>query len=103
MASCFFILRQFADVNIYLASIKPYVFSNSVSPRPRPRPAARGWPVLLVCPILCLPELSLASSQEFNWNYGISLAAEHDYETAEQVLLQISDESFTSEYVYIAW
>ena len=32
MASCFFILRQFADVNVYLASIKPYVFSNSVSP-----------------------------------------------------------------------
>jgi len=31
MASCFFLLRQFKDVNIYLSSIKPYIFNDNVS------------------------------------------------------------------------
>lgn len=69
MASCFFLLRQFKDVNIYLSSIKPYIFSDN----------------------------------DFNWNYGIAQAAEHNYDEAEKALLQITDERYTSDYVYIAW
>jgi intraflagellar transport protein 56 len=30
MASCFFLLRQFKDVNVYLSSIKPYIFNDNV-------------------------------------------------------------------------
>lgn len=41
MASCFFLLRQFNDVNIYLRSIRSY----------------------------------LHHDDDFNWNFGISLAA----------------------------
>ena len=59
MASCFFLLKQFSDVNVYLKSIRAYLHNDN----------------------------------NFNWNYGISLAASGDYATAEEVLLLVTDET----------
>jgi len=49
MASCFYLLRNFEDVNVYLNSIKAY----------------------------------LSHDDDFNWNYGLALAATGDYKAAE--------------------
>lgn len=40
---------------------------------------------------------------EFNWNYGMALAASGNYEEAEEALLSIKNEEFRSEYHYQAW
>jgi len=40
---------------------------------------------------------------EFNWNYGMALAASGNYQEAEEALRQISNENFRSEYYYQAW
>jgi intraflagellar transport protein 56 len=69
MASCFFLLKQFEDVNIYLKSIKAYLYNDD----------------------------------NFNWNYGISLAATKQYKEAEETLLLVQSESLTREYCYLSW
>lgn len=69
MASCFFLMRQFEDVNIYLSSIKPY----------------------------------LHNDDDFNWNYGLTLAAIGNYKEAEDTLLLVSNPASTSDYVYMSW
>ena len=40
---------------------------------------------------------------DFNWNYGLSLAASGDYKRAEETLLQVKDEAYKDEFVYITW
>jgi len=69
MASCFFLLKQFDDVNIYLKSIKTYLYGDD----------------------------------NFNWNYGISLAATHQYKEAEETLLLVQSERLRHEYCYQSW
>lgn len=72
MASCFFLLKQFEDVNIYLNSIKAYMYNDD----------------------------------DFNWNYGISLAQTgdfKDFKAAEEALLLVQNEKYKAEYVYISW
>mmetsp|Transcript_18052 Transcript_18052/g.36730 ORF Transcript_18052/g.36730 Transcript_18052/m.36730 type:complete len:561 (+) Transcript_18052:90-1772(+) len=69
MASCFFLLRQFEDVNIYLNSIKQYMYADD----------------------------------DFNWNYGISLAATGSFKKAEEALLLVQNENYKAEYCYISW
>eukprot|EP00519_Triparma_laevis_P002247 CAMPEP_0182499744 /NCGR_PEP_ID=MMETSP1321-20130603/7927_1 /TAXON_ID=91990 /ORGANISM="Bolidomonas sp., Strain RCC1657" /LENGTH=556 /DNA_ID=CAMNT_0024703985 /DNA_START=70 /DNA_END=1736 /DNA_ORIENTATION=- len=69
MASCFFLLKQFEDVNIYLNSIKQYMYADD----------------------------------DFNWNYGISLAATGNYKRAEEALLLVQNEAYKAEYCYISW
>jgi intraflagellar transport protein 56 len=69
MASCFFLLRQFEDVNIYLSSIKPYLYADD----------------------------------DFNWNYGITLAAIGDYKGAEETLSLLAGKDASREYAYTAW
>lgn len=49
MASCFYLLKNFEDVNVYLSSIKAY----------------------------------LGHDDDFNWNYGLALAAAGNYKAAE--------------------
>jgi len=115
MASLFFILRQFDDVNIYLSSIRPYIFNDAVS-ADAARPAATGRSRWGRSSARSPPKTAAATQpsyrpfapspnrpQNFNWNYGIALAAQHDYENAEKTLLQITDETMTTDYVYIAW
>lgn len=60
MASCFFILKQFDDVLVYLKSIKSYFLNDD----------------------------------DFNWNYGIALAAAGENQEAEETLLQITSEKY---------
>jgi intraflagellar transport protein 56 len=69
MASCFFLLRQFEDVLVYLKSIRDF-FPND---------------------------------DDFNWNYGIALAAAGDYKTAEEALQLIKNEAYKSEYTFMSW
>ncbi|XP_024372333.1 intraflagellar transport protein 56 isoform X3 [Physcomitrium patens] len=40
---------------------------------------------------------------EFNWNYGLALAASGAYKEAEEALLLICSEDFLSDYYYQAW
>ena len=101
MASCFYLLRNFEDVNVYLNSIKAY----------------------------------LSHDDDFNWNYGLALAATGDYKAAEvraclrawgldrdgcrlrpsltcflllpltkqEALLSIQSDRYKAEYAYLAW
>ncbi len=69
MASCFFILKQFDDVLVYLKSIKSYFLND----------------------------------EDFNWNYGISLAAAGEFVEAEEALLQIQTEKYRADYCYLSW
>lgn len=69
MASCFFLLRQFEDVLVYLKSIKPY----------------------------------FSSDDDFNWNYGVALAAAGDFKEAKEALLIIQNEKYRTEFCYTSW
>jgi intraflagellar transport protein 56 len=69
MASCFFLLRQFEDVLVYLKSIKPY-FSND---------------------------------DDFNWNFGIALAAAGDFKEAKEAFQMVQNEKYCAEFCYISW
>lgn len=40
---------------------------------------------------------------EFNWNYGIALAASGAYQEAEEALLLVCNEKLRSDYYYQAW
>ncbi len=68
MASCFFLLKQFEDVNIYLHSIKSYSYAHD----------------------------------DFNHNYGISLAATGQYAEAEETLQQVQSDKIRNEYCYLS-
>jgi len=68
MASCFFLLRQFDDVMIYLKSVETYQ----------------------------------ANSDEFNNNYGMTKAALGQFAEAEENLLMVQNERYTSDYAYLA-
>lgn len=69
MASCFFLLKQFEDVNIYLNSIKAYLYNDD----------------------------------DFNWNYGISLASTGKYKEAEEALLLVQSEKYRNDPIYLMW
>ena len=69
MASCFFLLKQFDDVLVYLRSIRDFFLTDD----------------------------------DFNWNYGIALAASGEYKDAEEALLVIKEEKYRSEYTFISW
>ena len=43
------------------------------------------------------------AQDEFNWNYGIALAASGAYQEAEEALLLVRDEKMRSDYYYRAW
>lgn len=69
MASCLYLLRQWADVNVYLDSIKQYMYNDD----------------------------------DFNWTYGISLAAEGRFAEAEETLQLVRSEMYTSNFTYLSW
>ena len=69
MASCFFILKQYDDVLVYLKSIKDY----------------------------------FVNDEDFNWNFGIALAAAGEYEEAQKALLNIQSERYRSDYSFLSW
>eukprot|EP00736_Rhodelphis_marinus_P004432 Rmarinus@m.5735 len=69
MASCFFLLKQFEDVIIYLKSIKTYFYNDD----------------------------------DFNWNYGIALAASGQYRAAEETLSLVQNEKYRQDYHFLAW
>lgn len=45
----------------------------------------------------------LSSSDTFNWNYGLSLAAAGNYAEAEEVLLRVQSEALTSQLTFCSW
>jgi len=69
MASCFFILKQFDDVLVYLKSIRPYFLNDD----------------------------------DFNWNFGIASASAGEYKEAEEGFLQIQNDKYKNEYIYLSW
>lgn len=69
MASCFFLMKQFEDVNIYLNSVKAYMYNDD----------------------------------DFNHNYGISLAATRNYKAAEEALLLVRSDKYKADYLYVSW
>jgi hypothetical protein len=69
MAQCFFLLKQFEDVNIYLKSIAPY----------------------------------LQGDDKFNYNFGISQAANDNFRGAEASFDAVRSDAIRSEFSYIAW
>eukprot|EP01022_Parablepharisma_sp_SALTPOND_P028660 TRINITY_DN71360_c0_g1_i1.p1 TRINITY_DN71360_c0_g1~~TRINITY_DN71360_c0_g1_i1.p1 ORF type:complete len:467 (+),score=58.47 TRINITY_DN71360_c0_g1_i1:607-2007(+) len=69
MASCFFLLKQFDDVLVYLRSIREFFQNDS----------------------------------NFNWNFGIALAATGDFAAAEEAFQAIKDETYQEDPVYLSW
>ena len=69
MAQCFFILKQFDDVLVYLKSIRPYFINDD----------------------------------DFNWNFGLASASAKEFKEAEEALLQIVNEKYKQDYVYLSW
>ena len=45
----------------------------------------------------------LSNDDRFNWNYGIALAANGEYEEAEEALLQVQNEEYKEDYCYLSW
>ena len=45
----------------------------------------------------------MASDDDFNWNYGMALAAVNKFAEAEEALVKVNDENYRSEYTYNAW
>ncbi|KAL0485261.1 intraflagellar transport protein 56 [Acrasis kona] len=69
MASCYFIMKRFEDVLVYLKSIKTF----------------------------------FVADDDFNWNYGIALAAAGKFKEGEEAFLQIQNEQYKQDYCYISW
>jgi len=69
MAACFFLLRQFDDVMIYMKSIEAYQ----------------------------------RNSDEFNYSYGMTKAVQGNFKEAEEDLLLVQNERYTSDYAYLSW
>jgi len=69
MACHYFLQRTFDHVNIYLSSIKPYLYADD----------------------------------DFNWNYGVSLAATGNYKEAEETFLLVQNPAYTSDPTYLQW
>lgn len=45
----------------------------------------------------------MEDDDDFNWNYGIALGKLGQYQESEQILLQVQNERYKSEYCYNAW
>ncbi|KAJ3100755.1 Intraflagellar transport protein 56 [Physocladia obscura] len=85
MASCFFLLKQFDDVLIYLNSIKSFYLTDvndSVIPI-----VNQGY---------------FYNDDTFNYNYGQAKVAAAAYEEAEDILLMIQSDKLKNEYAYLS-
>eukprot|EP00879_Flechtneria_rotunda_P009429 GHRR01009871.1.p1 GENE.GHRR01009871.1~~GHRR01009871.1.p1 ORF type:complete len:458 (+),score=143.98 GHRR01009871.1:1-1374(+) len=69
MASCYFLLRQYEDVLVFLNSIRSY----------------------------------FANDDDFNWNYGLALAATGKYREAEEALRSIQKDKYRSDPICVSW
>lgn len=69
MASSYFLSKGFESVNVYLGSIKAFLYQED----------------------------------DFNWNYGLSLAAQGQYKEAEETLLQVHNPLYLNHYIYCTW
>ncbi|XP_037779327.1 intraflagellar transport protein 56-like [Penaeus monodon] len=84
MASCFFLLKQFDDVLLYLNSIKSYFYNDDTF------------------------NFNYAQSppnidDNFNFNFAQAKAAVGDFKEAEEVFLLIQSEKIKNDYVYLSW
>ncbi|KAJ8600042.1 hypothetical protein CTAYLR_001809 [Chrysophaeum taylorii] len=79
MASCFFLLKQFEDVNIYLNSIKAYMYNDDDF----------NW--------------NHGTQPQTSSSSQISLAQTGNYKAAEEALLLVQNERYKAEYCYISW
>ena len=69
MSACYFIVRNYEDVKVYLKSIKAF----------------------------------FARDDDFNWNYGLAMAAAGNYKDAEDLLMMIQSDKLRKDPVYINW
>lgn len=51
----------------------------------------------------CLDVVDKADDDDFNWNYGISLAASGGFKQAEEVMYRIKDPSYKKDPSYNSW
>jgi intraflagellar transport protein 56 len=89
MAACFFLMKQFEDVNIYLNSVKAYMYNDDDFNHNHGKFSTRV---------------------ESNNTYpshgviiGISLAATRNYKAAEEALLLVRNDKYKTDYMYISW
>lgn len=68
MASCFFLMKQFDDVEVYLKSVRNF----------------------------------FQADDDFNWNYGITLAANKKFAEAEEMFLLVQSEKYRVKLTIIA-
>ena len=105
MASCFFLLKQFEDVLIYLNSVKAYSYNDSTfnfnygiaQVTAVPAPAAR-W-----CSTVFVAVLGVCSLCRVCGGCLAAQAACEYYKEAEEALLAVTDETIRSEYAYLSW
>lgn len=45
----------------------------------------------------------MANDDDFNWNYGICLASTKDFKGAEEALLNVQNESYRADPIYLSW
>eukprot|EP00882_Tetradesmus_deserticola_P016201 GHRQ01017284.1.p1 GENE.GHRQ01017284.1~~GHRQ01017284.1.p1 ORF type:complete len:145 (+),score=66.89 GHRQ01017284.1:707-1141(+) len=69
MASCFFLMKLFEDVLVFLNSIRSY----------------------------------FANDDDFNWDYGITLAATSKFRDAEEALRAVRNDKYRSEPTFVSW
>lgn len=116
MASCFFLLRQFEDVNIYLKSIKVVAWPNSAVLR-------LGYPssrFVFTCRLTCTTMTTSTGTMGF---HSLVLAISRcclpvsgslhcaavvsrtamPVQEAEDTLLLVQNERYRSEYTYVSW
>ena len=79
MASCFFLLRQFDDVLIYLKSIRYFLY---------------------ILYYISIREFFKADD-DFLWDYGIALAASGDYVQAEEMLSMVKSPKYAVMNIYL--
>lgn len=88
MASCFFLLRQFDDVLVYLNSIKVKWFPQEMR---------------LCCELIVFSQSYFFNDDVFNFNYAQAKASTGNFQEAEEVFLLINSEKIKNDYVYLSW
>ena len=51
----------------------------------------------------CNSQTYLSNDDNYNWNYGISLAATKQFKEAEERLLMVQNEGYLRDYCYLSW
>ena len=104
MASCFFLLRQFEDVLIYLNSIKARTRTRTRSKRTSSNYMCTYISTIhYTCPMFVCAQSYFFSDDVFNLNYAQAKASVGQYHEAEECFLLVQSERLRRTYVFISW